>query len=276
MNSIDWPSIVADHYQLPKAPPLDILTKGLLHNLGAVDPLTRQDYGYVILAHWIGAGYYSRGRLKQLSEKLMAQLPQRSFEPDSVFLRSYSALALALIVAYDHQTQTLTAGDILPILRAAINYCADERDLRGHVPNKGWAHSAAHTADLLFSLALSRHMDANYLTQILYAIARKVQYPTGYIFIHEEEERLARAALAALRHAEITPTIIEAWVAYLGKVLEADPPKKNFDEAAHSAYLNTKHFLQSLYLQLMLDSTAIPQGDFLKSALFELFMAFPH
>ncbi|MBA2286746.1 MAG: DUF2785 domain-containing protein [Ktedonobacteraceae bacterium] len=40
---------------------------------------------------------------------------------------------------------------------------------------KGWAHSAAHTADLLMVLANNRDLDAADLERILNAIAAKVQ-----------------------------------------------------------------------------------------------------
>src|SRR4029453_1426853 len=65
---------------------------------------------------------------------------------DSVLLRSFSALELSLLAAYDLKTPFLSQEEYDALLAAALDYLADERDVRGYDPEKGWMHSVAHTA----------------------------------------------------------------------------------------------------------------------------------
>ena len=77
-----------------------------------------------------------------------------------MFLYSFSMLWLALIVEHDTQKPALPGEDIALIVAAALAYFAAERDLRGLVPVKGWAHAIAHSADLFAALASSSHTDS--------------------------------------------------------------------------------------------------------------------
>ena len=49
-----------------------------------------------------------------------------------------------------------------------------ERDTRGYVPSKGWAHAVAHGADALGVLARSPHFAANELTVLLDVVADRL------------------------------------------------------------------------------------------------------
>ncbi len=51
-------------------------------------------------------------------------------DDDRVLLRSFSALALALIVARDNQTPFLSREEVGALLERAIDYSARERELR--------------------------------------------------------------------------------------------------------------------------------------------------
>ena len=74
----------------------------------------------------------------------------------------------------DVQAAFLTGEEFLRIKVAAMEYLAAEQDLRGYVPGKGWAHSVAHTADLLAWLARSPHANDDDLADMLDAISRKL------------------------------------------------------------------------------------------------------
>lgn len=63
------------------------------------------------------------------------------------------------------------------------------RYLRGYLPDKGWLHSAAHTADLVRFLGRSRHLTVAEQKRILDVVAGKLEAP---VFVWGEDERLAR------------------------------------------------------------------------------------
>ena len=53
-----------------------------------------------------------------------------------------------------------------------------ERDLRGFVAGKGWAHAVAHGADALGALARSRQSGRLELTVLLDVVADRLLAPT--------------------------------------------------------------------------------------------------
>ena len=80
---------------------------------------------------------------------------------DTVFRRSFSALVLAVVLERA-TTLATTTGTGLPddtLLRwgdRIAGWLVRERDLRGFVLGKGWAHALAHGADALGALAEAR------------------------------------------------------------------------------------------------------------------------
>src|SRR5262249_22182256 len=130
-----------------------------------------------------------------LAANLMHGLGER--ETDSIFLRTFSVLLLAEIVHYDNARQFLDQAEVRQLLELALVYLEAERDLRGWVPEKGWAHSVAHTADLLYVLARSRHLDSPDLRRLLDGIGGKLA-SGGSFYICGEDERLVRAIVAVV------------------------------------------------------------------------------
>lgn len=248
-----WQQIVDQGYALPSGYALEDLTESLLQALANPDETTRVTFGYSILAHWVGQRIYPQEALGYLIKALLKNLLRDlgDQDTDTVFLRSYSALLLATIIALDNEQKFLKTHQVVEVMAKAIDYMADEKDLRAYVEGKGWAHSAAHTADLCYALAQNRHLDANYLTHLLYALADKAKRKTGVIFIHEEEDRLARACLAIMGRPAVTPTIRQGWLTRLEDVFDMLAYQEtDYDPLIHSAYINSKNILRSAYLQL--------------------------
>jgi hypothetical protein len=120
-------------------------------------------------------------------------------------------------------------------------------DPRGYVPEKGWAHALAHTADLLYVLAENRHLGRENLEQILQRIALKLIGPTDWIYIHGEEDRLARAVIAIYQR-QLTS---QDWLAIFTP--EGGKNWKDSFKNLHiqNSFFNTKTFLCNLYLRIL-------------------------
>lgn len=73
-----------------------------------------------------------------------------------------------------------------------LDYSRKEKDLRGFVEVTGWAHSTAHTADVLGSLSKSEYLKAEELKEILRLIKEKICVKS-YTYVNEEDERLVSA-----------------------------------------------------------------------------------
>ena len=76
---------------------------------------------------------------------------------DTVFRRSFSALVLAECIDARQRTRRRWLPDdkLLSWGDRLAAWLVRERDLRGFVPGKGWAHALAHGADALGALAES-------------------------------------------------------------------------------------------------------------------------
>ena len=126
-----------------------------------------------------------------------------------------------------------------------------ERDLRGFVPGKGWAHAVAHGADALGTLARSPHVGANELTVVLDVIADRLLLPVDRLFTNGEPDRLAAATMEVLRRNRLPLKVVEPWIARL--VAGAGHPRSSYDDRdPHLAGGNAEAFLRALHLQLAL------------------------
>jgi hypothetical protein len=267
-----WKSIIEADFAVPAGYALEELTAELTGYLCLPDAELRDEFAYFILAHWILAGHYAPEVLRAMAERQMAALDVGLGEngTDSVYGRSFATLILAAITYYDNHQPFLTADEVHRMLDRALDYFARERDLRGFVPGQGWAHSAAHTADWIDELALSRQLGADDLGRILAALADKVRQ-SDLIFLCSEDERLSVAASSALRRMLLPREAVIAWLATLSGVLDQYPRAvRMIDPQAHAATLNTKNLVRSLYLRLALTAD-LPDG--LRHLLPEVLMA---
>jgi Protein of unknown function (DUF2785) len=110
----------------------------------------------------------------------------------------------------------------------------------------GWAHAAAHTADLLARLAqLPSFTDADRAV-ILDAVAAFVVRPHGQILAYGEDGRLAVAVVSAAK-AGLAPAVIDAWLAALKAPL-AEQLTQAFDPGLFAAQRNVRNLLFTLYV----------------------------
>ncbi|HYF92029.1 MAG TPA: DUF2785 domain-containing protein [Symbiobacteriaceae bacterium] len=229
--------------------PMDLLPD-LMAGLGALDPELRDSLCLEILWTWIDHGLYTPDQVREIARRLMDNLREGigEAEGDRVFLRTFSVLILGAIVTYDARVRFLEAGEVHAIQACGLTYLMDEQDLRGYVPGKGWAHSVAHTADLLGAVAGHPALGAPDLERILAAIVQKVIAPTAYPYLENEDGRLGRAVLATLRR-ELLP--MEQVAACLHTLAGVEPRYKAFVPGRDSAtYHNARCFLRCLHLLL--------------------------
>lgn len=166
-----------------------------------------------------------------------------------MLLRSFSALELSLIAAYDNKKEVLTDEEFAQLLNSAISYMNAERDLRGYDPQKGWMHATAHTADLLQFLARNPRLKPPDQAKILDAIAAKL-HQDGHAFTFGENERMAAAVLSLVRRKDFHQNSFESWLARFPAESAAlwAAPKLNL--AQFAAIQNTKDLLRSVVVQL--------------------------
>jgi hypothetical protein len=271
MDKDFWVSVARNDFLVPDGYTLADLTEILFSYLGSTDPEARDDIAYVVYANWLKREMYSIEELKAHVDRLLSNLDKGigETESDTVFLRTFSVLLLAEIVHYDNKKPILEADQIERILAKGLWYLDAEQDPRGYIPVKGWAHTLAHTADLLLVLARNRNIDGSDLVEILSAISNKIVHSTNHIYIHGEAERLASAILEILRRNMIPTDQLENWTKSFIAPDGKDWKGAYMDEERNRAFQNTRNLLRSLYLVLIVQPDDFPNRDRLTSLVFE-------
>lgn len=251
MSGSYWEEVRATGLAVPSDRPLDDLTAELTRMLGDPDPQRRDALAYPTLATWIERGVYD-DLLPGLGDGMVAGLGVGlgESEGDGVFRRSFSALVLGACIARDNAHPSVPGGKVLEWGDRIATWLLRERDVRGFVPEKGWAHAIAHGADALGSLAGSPHLSAPELTVVLDVIADRVLARCDTILVHGEPDRLASATLAVLRRNLVPLSVTEPWVNRIAAVAATTDIPDGRDPYLVTG--NAEAFLRALYFQLAL------------------------
>ena len=219
--------------------------------LGDTDPEARDGTAYPTLATWVSRGVYD-DLLPGLGDGMAAGLGVGLGErdTDSVFRRSFSALILGECIGRDNERPLVPGSKVLEWGDRLATWLLRERDLRGFVPGKGWAHAVAHGADALGTLAQSPHVAGNELTVLLDVIADRLLLPVDRLFTNGEPDRLAAATMRVLRRNLVSLRVVEPWIARLAATASA---RASYDDRdPHLKGGNAEAYLRALHLQLAL------------------------
>ncbi|HLJ13471.1 MAG TPA: DUF2785 domain-containing protein [Bryobacteraceae bacterium] len=216
-----WHSIAKSGYAVPPGETAAGLARSLTTLLGSPDPEIRDEIGYTTLAYWIfQKRLLTDAEMQPIVAELLVNLRKDvgGTDSDAVLQRSFSALVLSVVAARDNAVPFLNEKQFRDILGAALAYDDAEKDIRGYDPEKGWIHSAAHTADLLKFLARSRYVTPGDQASILNAITRKLR-SAATVFGFGEDERMARAVLSIVSRPDFDFPGFQKWLAESKPVL---------------------------------------------------------
>lgn len=263
MDKEFWVSVAKDDYKIPEGHTLNNLTDVLFGYLGSTDPELRDEIAYIVYANWLKREVYSPEVLKSHIEILLSNLEKGIGESDSdtIFVRAFSVLLLAEIVHNDNRKPILEREQVRRVLNKALWYLDAEKDPRGHIPVKGWAHALAHTADLFLVLAHSRYTDEADHRNMLAAISNKLVHSTNHVYIHGEDDRLAAAVTEILRGGLVSYEKVEDWTTSFLKPDGGDWKGAYVENERNRAFQNIRNLLRSIYLQLLLDEEEMPDRE---------------
>ncbi|MBL8016738.1 MAG: DUF2785 domain-containing protein [Ignavibacteria bacterium] len=226
------------------------LIPAMLEYIGTTDSHLRDELIYGAFCEWIlDEELLSEEQLLALlpilldDRHLMFGLGEK--DTDSVFTRSFSVLVIPLLLTAHYTRGLFSADEIGMVKEKLLLYLKDEKDRRGYVQGKGWAHTIAHTADALSDLVLCPETDRTATLDILKAI-RGVICVYDICYIHSEEERLVTAVIEIIKKRLVSEQETIEWI-------------KSFSDQALAVSTfpdrqmirtNVKNFLQSLYFRL--------------------------
>ncbi len=207
-----WRGIAAHDFAVPAGSSAADLATELAGQVASTDPELRDDFGYEILARWIQRGALTPATLDMLRQRYVSSASNQlgSAESDAVFGRSFSLLALKELAAADLKTPFLTQTSFDELFDLAATSLGLERDLRGFVEGKGWAHATAHAADLMKNLARNPKLTATQQGRMIDSITERAR-SANLVFAWGEDSRLAAAFATLLQRPDAATARLEAW-----------------------------------------------------------------
>ena len=174
--------------------------RALLPWIASTDGAIRDDLVYVSLCDALEFGDFGTDDLTWVLDECLSDrylfYGLGEGESDDVFRRSFSLLVVDAVLGVQAQRRLLSAATLRQVWDRYIRYATEERDLRGYVPGKGWAHALAHGADVACSLIQLRVPSTGDVLQLT-DIWRSKLASGSQAFIDDEDERLLRAVFAA-------------------------------------------------------------------------------
>lgn len=247
-------AIVKNGYELPDGIEAYDFACALLRNFASPDGELRDELSYMILANAVlDKQLLSLDELSALltlcmdTQHLLYRIGETN--TDAVFMRSFSVLTINTILYADAKNPVLAAQVIHDARDALLQYARAERDWRGYVPHKGWAHAMAHLAGALDECAQNHYMTTEDRRDILETVRTLAQLPEP--LYHEEDVRLATIVYHMIVTKELDDDAMSAW-------LSSCQVERGPDIASWTSATNMKNFLRSLYFLLLWDNMAFP------------------
>lgn len=237
-------------FQLDEFVNLTELTTAMIREIGNVDPVLRDNLIYSSFCQMIVQGVYSHEELSTIlktcmdTEHLFFKIGE--VETDSVFTRSFSSLIIGVILHVNLKKDFLTPDEIENIHTLLVKYLDQEQDIRGLVPEKGWAHSIAHVADALDELVKQPSLSTESVENVFTAILNKMTYDKSH-FLYDEDERMVIPVMAMLKRGLDESVICERITELINDL------KRNFSDGDQAYFVyraNAKQFLTSLFFHL--------------------------
>ncbi len=235
---------------------LDDLIENMLHHIGCTDPFLRDELIYTTFGKLVMMDLLNEEQLTHLlnvcldQKHLFFQMGERG--TDSVFTRSFSVLVVALVVEKDRSSRFLKKEQMEAATEGSIRYLQDERDTRGFIPSKGWAHSMAHGADALTEVIRHPLFNTEKTEECLDAIQECLFKEAMYV--DDEDERLL-FAIEALLEKGMKEERLSKWLKSLSDNLESHFEVERYSVEFFHKKGNVLSFLKSCYFRLLIRDT---------------------
>jgi len=250
-------------YRIPDGVDVDDLIDDMLKFIGHTDHELRDVLIYPTFDKWGCDVMISTTQMKYILDTCLDE--QHLFyrigekDTDSVFTRSFSMLIIPVAFCMHEETSFLADDDVLNIKETVLRYIKQEKDFRGYVDGKGWAHSIAHVADALQNIVFCFKRSEDWL-EILDAI-KTIVFNGDIAYAYGEDERIADAFVSAFYtavcdHKVLTTKDFSDWIENFS-ILESETKMP----ARWHQRINRKNFLKSVYVMFLLDRDFDPYKD---------------
>ncbi|MCF6136472.1 DUF2785 domain-containing protein [Pseudalkalibacillus berkeleyi] len=235
---------------------LEDLTRKMIESIGDTDPELRDKLIFSTFAKLITG--------RHLSETLMIEILSSCMNDDhlyycigekgtdSVFTRSFSALVVAVILMEDGKNRFIPEELAKEACDRAFNYLLIEKDLRGCVEGKGWAHAVAHGADQLAVAIQHPVIDTStFFAKGLEAVKHCVLRDEG-VYTDNEEERLLMV-IHSLIERGISEKDLNHWIHAMWHQLSEKKDQEGWSDSYFHMRTNLNHFMRTMYFLPLLE-----------------------
>ena len=251
-------------YNVPSGVDVDGVIADMLKFIGHTDAELRDGLIYKTFMQWGEyKGVFSAEQMKHILNTCLSETHLffgiGEKDTDSVFTRSFSSLIISVALCMHDENPFLTVKDIHDIKEIVLRYIEQEKDYRGYVDGKGWAHSVAHISDALCNLAgcsQAIDVDDEYsigregLLEVLQAIKTLVCIK-DCVYSAEEDERLAGSFMFVAYREVLRNEELIAWIDSFN--MADNEYWKGTMPDDYYLYVNRKNFMRSLYFKLLSD-----------------------
>ncbi|MFZ5354027.1 MAG: DUF2785 domain-containing protein [Bacillota bacterium] len=260
-------NIKENDYIVPQGINPHVLSLEMMKYIGDIDSELRDNLILSTLFAWINKDILAAAEVNEL---LLLAIDENHLTKglgdidDSVFSRTFSVEVVASAVYRHRREKFISDSNLEKAFSSTIKFYNEDKDVRGYVEGKGWAHGAAHGADALDEFARCEEIGYQGLKMILDAIYKKVNI--GYYgYIHFEDERMITAVKGIIEREIIPVEEIEDWIRSFGKIEKIGryPDDLVID-------FNVNVFLKSLYFRLMDKPEYASMADTAKAVLKEI------
>ncbi|MDG5472095.1 DUF2785 domain-containing protein [Jeotgalibacillus sp. ET6] len=245
-----------------------LIVMSMLEHIGSTDAELRDQLIYTSFYRLIiESNHLESELLKELLNACLSELIFKGIgeeETDTVFTRAFSTLLIALILYRDNQENFLSSSTVTAIKENLITYMNQEKDLRGYVTDKGWAHSVAHVADTFGELVKNPKLNTDCYPEILGTLWNKILI-SKTVYVHDEEERLIIPILEMLDRG-LTVQKIEELIQHLPIKLKNQKEQLESEKYWFLVF-NVKTFLKSFYIKIHRNSKLLALQNSIEQAL---------
>ncbi|MGE7933815.1 DUF2785 domain-containing protein [Viridibacillus arvi] len=248
---IDWVSMSILERKTLIAEQGDELLFNMLQEIGAVDAELRDQLIYRTFMEMLGEQLLSHEQMQYLYKEIVSEkylfFQIGDEQIDTVLTRSFSALLLTGILTTDAELRFLPDEALTTYLEKSGHYLQKERDVRGFIDGKGWAHSIAHGADLAAATVRHPAFELRMAPPILQAI--KACLWKNAVYIDDEEERLI-IVIEEMMKKGVSEEVFVEWAEQVFDKLDHHLYSIGYDPSYFKARTCTLHFMKTLYFAL--------------------------
>lgn len=228
----------------------------MLAHIGDPDPKLRDETIYILFCRLFleNGGCLTREKAKLIVNKTLKH--DRLFEGieasepnDLVFTRTFTALLYCIFLDVDTKENYqgfLSALQRKQLLDDAVLYLQKERDYRGFVIDKGWAHAPAHGGDFLDQAANHPQFGKTRVHDALKSL-QTIILSVKTVFVADEESRFDNCIVTMLENEWLTGNKLVEWA----DKIDQENAKLNFRDSLFLPRMHTWHaFLKSAYFKI--------------------------